>query len=229
LVQRDILIKNLRSGTYEIVVTKDGYNVWKKDLEVLGNLVVEGNAFILPEEMKLRIIDRLILKVEQDGDSLATTTNKNQEYIDIMAMFGSSTKPIQEITTSTTTDFKSNLGISNAPIMDGKLGLWKEKNKIYVSWYGKEETAPKYLCNLTECKKNFLVADFGRNLRQIDFFPGYDDVIIVAYEDKVFAVQIEENPQKIPQIIYKGDSPDFVLYKGSLYIKDKDLLAEVIL
>lgn len=227
--KRDILIKNLRKGTYDILVKKDDYNSWTEKIKVSDNIVSEAHIFILPKQVEIREITKNIIVETTKGQATSTIKKKNQEYVDMANIFASTTVPVVKKTTSTSTDFKSNLGIKNAPIMSGKMGLWQESNIIYAKWFGSDDFAPRYFCDEVDCSKTINVFNSQLKFRRIDFLPQYDEVIIIALADQVFAIQIEEYRNKIPQVIYRGTSPDFRIIDGSVYIKDKEFIGEVVL
>ena len=74
-----------------------------------------------------------------------------------------------------------------------------------------------------------LVFDLLKKPTNFAFFPGFGGVIIVAFENQIFAVQLEENADKSTQLIYKGKNPDFRVFNGTVYIKDLDFIAEVVM
>ena len=227
--KRDILIKNLRKGTYKIAVKKDGYNTWTEDIKVDDNLVSDANIFILPAKMELREISKYVLTVDSVGSTTVNKKQKNQEYTDIVSIFSSTTAVSITKKVSTSTDFISNLGTKHSPIMSGKIGLWQENNIVYSKWFGSDDSAPKYFCDEVDCAKTITVYSEANKIKRINFLPQYDDVAIIASGNKILAVQIEKCINKNPQTIYQGTSPDFKIINGGLYIKDKDFLAEVVL
>jgi hypothetical protein len=225
---RDILIKNLTAGSYRIKVNKDGYNQWFKKISVSNNLVSDANVFMLSEKVETRIIP----KYATSTSDVATGSKKvkNQEYTETLSLFIATTTKISKISSTTLIDFKNNLGTEKSPIMNSRLGLWREGGKIFVKWFGSNETAPKYLCDASmNCLASKLVFELPKEPSNISFLPGYDGVIVVSTENLVFAVQIEDNPDKMIQILYNGKSPDFRLDSGLIYVKDGDTLAEILL
>lgn len=225
---RDILIKNLRPGTYEVKVTKDGYNTWTNKIKVFDNTVTDANIFILPTKVELKNISKFV--TVQSGTTTIQTKTKNQDYTEIAAVFASSSPIIsKKLLATTTIDFKLNLGIKNSPIMSGKIGLWQDRGIISVAWFGKNESAPKYLCEGLDCTKTITVFDFKKSLKRINFLPSYENVVVIATDNKIIAIQIQKDLEKIPQTIYEGTNPDFRIINGDLYIKDKDIISQVIL
>ena len=219
--QRDILIKNLKPGNYEIGIKKDGYNFWSKKIAVSNNVVSDADVFILPKVVELREILPKLLDKSVSTTSSSTKDGVNPEYTDLLSVFSNikatSSVPIKD------------LGTKNYPIMNGKEGLWQDNGKVFVGWFGKENSEPQYLCVITECKKSMLVFDLLKKPTNFAFFPGFGGVIIVAFENQIFAVQLEENADKSTQLIYKGKNPDFRIVSGTVYIKDNNFVAEVVL
>ncbi len=225
---RDILIKNLKKGKYEIVVKKEGYNSWAKVVSVYENLVGDANVFILPKKVEKRQIFKYLVPGSNISTS-TTTKNKNQEYIDILDIFSKKPTAAKNTTPTSSIDFKSNLGTRTSPIMDGKIGLWNEGGKIFSKWFGNNDLAPKYFCKVEDCTKTILVRDLQEIPRRINYLPEYSGVVLIALDEKIFAIQIEENQKKTLQIIYVGITPDFRIENGALYIKDGTRLFEVLL
>jgi hypothetical protein len=227
--QRDLLIKNLKPGMYDIQVKKDGYNTWLKKIKVVNNLVSDADVFMMQEKVEVLEIPKYIVD-EANSTSTKSVKIKNQEYTDIMSLFNATTTKALKTTSTSSIDFKSNLGKASSPIMNNKLGLWKEKNKIFVKWFGRNEASPKYLCdNTSDCTKSKLVFELAKEPIKINYLPGYEGVVIVATESYVFAVQIEENPNKKIQTLYTGKKPDFRLDNNNLYIKDGVNIYEILL
>lgn len=224
--QRDVLIKNLKPGTYNINVKKDGYNSWFKKVTVKTNVVADADVFILPEKVELTEIPQKITVENSSISSTSTSTKSlvNPEYSDLLKIF--TTKGFVSSNGVSTSSIK-NLGTKDFPIMNGKEGIWRDVGKVYVGWFGKENSEPEYLCNGMDCKDSMLVFDLVKKPTNLGFLPGYEGVIIVAFENQVFAVQLEENPDKAVQLIYKGNKPDFRIENGIVYIKDGSYIAEV--
>ncbi len=217
---RDIVLKSLRGGSYDVRVEKDGYNTWSQKIKVSNSLVSDANVFMLPQKIELREISKY----------LASSTVKNSEYSEISLEFTKKATSTKTILISTSTiDFKSNLGTQLSPIMSGKTGLWREGTKIYSAWFGREDVAPRYFCNEIDCSKPLLVDELSNTPLRFNFLPDYIGVAVIALNDRIFAIQTENNSEKKEQEIYKGKNPDFRIIDGSIYIKDGDYIAEVVL
>jgi hypothetical protein len=218
---RSILIKDLRPNTYDVVVKKEGYNIWKKKIKVLDNLVSDARVFMLQEKVETREIPKYLSNETGSTTKDAISKVLNTEYSDILAYF--STKK------ATSTVKEKNLGTLASPIMNKKIGLWKEGSKVFMSWSGSIDSAPNTFCDEKECNKKVMLFDLGKEPRKIDFLPGENDIVVLSFEDSVFAVEAEVNPDKSIQLLYKGKVPDFRIIDGVIYVKDGDYLAEILL
>ena len=226
--QRSVLVKSLRPGNYEIFVKKKGYNSWTNEIKVYANIVSEVNVFMLPTELELKEITKYNLTEDATG-SVVSTQVKNKEYEDIRLFFSKNSGEVakQDLPTSAI-NLKSNLGTKESPIIKGKLRLWQENGEIFVAWFGKHDTAPKYFCRESDCTQTVSMFNFGKQLRRINFLPEYDDVIIVALDNKIEAFQMDSYLKKVFQDIYVGKNPDFLIIDGTLYVKDGDFIAKVV-
>ncbi len=73
-----------------------------------------------------------------------------------------------------------------------------------------------------------IIRDFKEEIRASDFYKDRDDVIIVAVQNGVFALEINNESMPNFQPIYKGTEPTFVKKDNDmLYIKDGKTLMEV--
>lgn len=52
MLQNGIFLKNLKPGNYSILINKEGYYPWAKELAVKERLVTEAKAFLMPKEPK---------------------------------------------------------------------------------------------------------------------------------------------------------------------------------
>lgn len=226
--ERDLLIKNLKSGLYDITVKKEGYNTWSKKINVLDNLVSDANVFMLPKKIEVRDIPKDNFIDSKKGTTTVKIKESNEEYNYILSLFSDDVLlKNQKIASSSFSN--KNFGTEKLPIMDGKIGLWRDKEEVFVSWYGKIDSAPKFFCDKDICVKTIQVFNFKKEIISIDFLPGYDGVIIVASSDEIFAMQIENNIQKEAQTIYKGKDLDFRIINSVIYVKDGDVISEVLL
>ena len=57
ILQSGFFLQNLKPGKYSVLIAKEGYWPWLKELEIKEQFVTEARALILPKEPK-RAIDR---------------------------------------------------------------------------------------------------------------------------------------------------------------------------
>jgi hypothetical protein len=182
---------------------------------------------MLPDKIETRKIDE---KIQQDNKSTSTKTLvKNQEYEDIVDIFTEKQEAIENTVASSSNILRKELGTKESPFITKKVGLWREDGKVYVAWLGKKESAPDIFCEKASCKYLINVFDLGNELKNISFFPGLEDVILVSSGRTIFAVEIEENPDKRIQQLYVGENPDFRIINDVIYIKDGRDVFEVVL
>lgn len=228
--ERNILIKNLKPGFYDIVIKKEGYNIWSKKITVLNNLVSDANVFMLQEKIESKDIPKENIIDSKKGTTTVKITEPNEQYLYLVGLFSEKQNiDLKNKNIATSTFSNTNRGTKESPIMNGKIGLWKEEKQVFVSWYGRMEIAPKYFCNNDICVETIEFFDFENEPLKVDFLPGYDDVVLVASGEEIFAVQIEDNPFKQKQLIYKGAKPNFRIVNDTLYVKDGDTIVEILL
>lgn len=211
---RNVLLKSLHPGTYTISVKKEGYNSWTKSVMVYDSIVSDANVFMLPQKPEIKKISAYVFVEISDGVSTSSVKKKNQKYYDVLEAFDSG---------------ENKIGTKKDPIVSGKTGIWSENGLIFAGWLGKKETEPEYFCDQFNCKSSIFVYSLGPAITRMDFLPGYENVVIVAFGGDIFAIQIEDNPAKIAQLVYHGSKPDFMVIDGSLYVRDKNEIVEILI
>src|SRR3989344_353493 len=101
--------------------------------------------------------------------------------------------------------------------------VWNEKSlELKVFWL-LEALLPYYL----QDKEEILLA--GKNVRNFEFFPKRRDVLIAAFDNGVWAVELDGRGGRGSYPIYKGKEPDFALLAGDdvLYVLDDGNLIRV--
>jgi len=231
---RDYYIKNLKPGIYSIVVKKDGYNEWNNNIEVLANRVSESKVFILPTKISYSEIEE---KIEIDSEQ-STTSKKiykaNPDYEIIANLFEDSLasgKYISSISTTTGVITKYALGTKENPIKNRHMSIWKDAGDIFIGWSGNSDSSPRIFCDEDQgkisCVDSLIIQSFKSKVKSIDFFPGESEVVIVAVQEKVFAIEAEKKANKKLQIIYSGSDPDFRVSNDLIYIKDNNYFRRV--
>lgn len=204
IVQSGLYLSGLRPGTYSVLIAKEGYWPWSKKMEVKSQIVAEARALLLPKEVDGEIVKR------ENFSPLQKT-----EYDDIYNMI----KETKKLSSTSTTTIERL-------ISQERQKLWwnPKENKIWIEWSGEESSRPYYL----EANKN-LVFKSPAQIKNADFYPGRKDTIIVAYQNAVFAIEIDKRGGQAKQPIYKGKDPIFITYKNksSFYVLDEDALIKI--
>ncbi|MEK7596013.1 MAG: hypothetical protein AAB564_00460, partial [Patescibacteria group bacterium] len=106
-----------------------------------------------------------------------------------------------------------------------KLKIWLEKNnEIWAEWLEKNRPLPYYLSTEKE-----LIIKTRVPVKNVDFFPSREDVLIFAAENGVFALEIDGRGQRNLQPIYKGKNPTFSIRSSqkNVYILDDGALSKI--
>lgn len=106
-----------------------------------------------------------------------------------------------------------------------KLKIWLEKDdEIWVEWLEKDSPLPYYLSTEKE-----MIVKTRSPVKNVDFFPSREDVIIFAAENGVFALEIDGRGNRNMQPIYKGRNPTFAVRSSqkTVYILDDGALSKI--
>jgi len=153
------LILKLKKGSHSIILTKEGYWPWAKEIKVTKERITEIDPFFVPKNSKGVII-----------------TKNDSEYYKIMSLF------------------------------------WK---KTHINWEMNENTPA-------------IIKDFKEKIKASDFYKKRDDIIIIAVQNGIYALEINNTSMPNFQPIYKGKDPTFVKKdNNTLYVKDGKMLMEV--
>lgn len=202
IIQGGLFMQSLKPGAYHVLIAKDGYWPWAKELEVKERYVAEARALLLPREPEGELLTK------EKSSSLEKT-----QYDEILALL----KKAGSLS-STTTE------VAILENHDRQRILWKpQKNEVWAEWL-KDDPLPYYFED-----EKVLVIRSQFNIRNADFYPGRNDVLIIAVQNGVFAIEIDGRGGRILQPIYKGKEPIFATYKNesAVYILDEDALIKI--
>jgi len=209
IFQKNIFVQNLKPGSYDVRVLKDGLQAWSKRLMVFPQTVTEGYAFLFP--LKLVLVE--IPEFFMDGtEKIATSTMvskknflRNPEYRTALLSFA---------TTSTASTSEDVLKIKR------KLSLENRGGTLYAQWKGGPDSAPHYFCVNQVCKDEIMIKTKSK-VRKFDFFPGRDDLVIVALSDGLYVTEIDDRSQQNIQLLVAVPMLDFrVQSDETLLIKE---------
>lgn len=204
IFQSGVFLQSLRPGKYSILVTEDGYWPWQKNLTIKEQFVTEARAILVSKEPKGKII------LWNNFSPLELS-----KYDEIL----SNLKTIH--LSSTTPRFTPNQ----------KEKLWwdQKDNKVWVEWLGDRDLLPYFFCDDKLCSDEILIFNSRSSIRNVDFYPKRNDVVIIAVQNGIYALEIDGRGGRNIQPIYKGKEPTFTTYKNesSIYILEEDKLIEI--
>lgn len=215
LFQRNVLVQNLRLGSYDISVSKDGYQTWKKSLVVYPEKITEVHPFTMKSSPELNRIFPFFVQGEGASSTiLVGTTTKgrqlNSEYANVKALFATTTSNTSVITVQSATSTTRTLR---------KIVVTEEKGALRVSWNGDIQDEPYYFCQNEVCQ-NTIVMNIRERVLNFDFFPGRDDILVVSLPSGLYAVEIDSRSSQNMQSIVEEKDIDFRIEKnGTIYIK----------
>lgn len=219
--QKNIFVQNLRPRTYDILVTKNGYQTWKKRLMVSPQTVTEGHTFLLPQKPILEEVPAFLT----DNSSSGTTTSKvaqgkltsNPVYSEALALFVGTSTTKSVATTSDYIKTKRKLTVTNT------------SGVLHAVWGGSGDSTPYYFCSDQTCK-NEVVVEAQSKVRSFDFFPGRDDLLVIALSNGVYVIDIDDRSEHNTQYLEVGSGLDFrVQNDETIFIKDGKTIRKVAL
>ena len=77
------------------------------------------------------------------------------------------------------------------------------------------------------CKLEILVSKMGQEVFFFAFFPGRSDLVLLQYKDGLYVTEVDGLGGRNSQLLYPGENLRVLINAGRIYIKDKDLLVEV--
>lgn len=193
IVQKGVFVQSLKPGTYQVSVSKDGFQPWNKTLKVFPEIVTEARSFSLKNEPILTEIPK----------------NPSSEYDLANALFAApsqKTIKINQATTTANTKMARNMLVKN------------NKGRLHVLWTGENDSIPNYFCESNVCKPEIVIN--SADVASFDFFPGRDDLLIIRLENGIYVSEIDDRSPQNMQKIVLGRDYDFRIKDGSeIYIK----------
>jgi hypothetical protein len=280
LLKAGLFMGNLKPEEYSILVAKEGYWPWAKDLEVLEGYVTEAQAFMVPQDPRWEFLlkgkftniwaspyknilalqekngEKYLLNfyLPEDNNFLTASSQNTEKFLSnegsisnliwgenylifndgnifIKAEFDLSTKTVVAYHFAQTPDALSDY--ERFTKNKDQMIWWNPiSNQVFATWLGEEESIPYYLCHEKPCELPVEIFQSRLPIKNIDFFPGRKDLIIVAVSNGIYALEIDGRDGRLLQPIYKGKSPDFAALKGEpefIYLLDEGSLAKIYL
>lgn len=107
--------------------------------------------------------------------------------------------------------------------------LNRESNIIWFDMARDTTTLPYFLFGVKNLIFPVKIFDSRFEIKNIDFFPGRRDVIIVAIKDAVYAMELDGRNGRMIQPIYKGKDPTFAIFyrDKKIYVLDDGNLSYI--
>lgn len=161
------------------------------------------------------------------------TAENNKKYV--ISAFGVSRNPGGVIITKNDPEYLSLVSLFNKNVLptkekpllskDGSTAVWIEDALVMASWKGDESRRPYYYCLFSACSESIKSFDPITEIRDIAFYKDRNDVLLVAIQNGVFALEIDPNNTQNFQPLYEGTSPEFRIEEDkNVYIMDNGVL-----
>lgn len=223
LLQSGIFVQGLAPGKISVIAAREDYWPWAKELEIKESIVTEARAFLVPKEPKGEVLLQGKYKniySTADPELLILESEKNGRKIyDYYSPFDK--KFVMDIS------LKPDFFIARAAdVIDArkKVRVWIADDKLRVLAEWLDESPLPYFFT---ARGEILIFNAKSKIRVISFYPGRRDVILVAVENGIFAIELDGRGMRNFQPVYKGKNPTFAVLEGLVYILDDDRLFEV--
>lgn len=110
---------------------------------------------------------------------------------------------------------------------DGKIEAYVDGQSLVAEV--KEGEPPQSFCGAS-CETTKQVVTLDAEVRGLSFLPGRNDVLLMAVQDGVFAIEMDTRGTQNFQVLYRGIRPTFAASpEGLIYLRDNDTIFKVFL
>lgn len=244
---KDFFVDDLKPGKYSVLISKEGFWPWAKNVTIKEGMVAEAIAFLIPKDPEGEVIpknlEESVSAANQTSGQTAKTSKRpepNPEYLKIISLFEKEEADKKAAAKLAETKAKAAATSTEPAVKEyvyekisprEKVGLWREGNQILAKWLKSDRTLPYYFCegNNENCQEIVAIFNSSALVKSLDFYPGRDDVAVIAVENGIFAIEIDQRKIQNFQPIYKGVDPYFIVDGNSFYVKDKDTIIKIII
>lgn len=185
LVDRNILLQNLKPGLYSIKLTKDQFHTWEKRVKIQEKQVEVCYPLLVPEKFEPEEIKKY-LPLKQKNKK--TKYILNDDYKEISDLFKKPAKSSHGLLSRWYNGEAGKIKTGRNIKLKGNVLLSKEENSIFVRWLGKEDNLPFFI-NTMKKKKIFTS---GSTISSFDFYPGRSDAMLIRFDNgSLYAVEID--------------------------------------
>lgn len=190
IIDRNMLVQNVKPGSYTVSVEKEGYRPWVKYVKVQEQLVEVCFPLLVPSEIKSEAIPKYLPvdKADIKKGAKRPKPELNDDYTDVIDLVKESKKPAKSIFPTWNSKEIAALKLGPMRKLKGKVFLSNEGNKMYVRWIGKKDQLPFFINTMS--KK--LVYSPDKTITAFDFYPKRDDAFVVRFDDgSLYGVEID--------------------------------------
>lgn len=208
-LKRGFFVEDLYPARYSVLVKKDGFVSWGKDVIVRAEKVSEVYPLIMSSKVEAHEIPAQVEGTRGFFDPKSSTKLvTNDVFVDTLKLF----------TKETDSGFITRRGVT----------LWHDDAHVYYVWKGGGVTSAPVFCGDHDCTATSTVYTALEKISRADFLPGRNDVVLVALPSGIYAVEMDGRyPQHSIQMYY-GKNADFRVEDGeTLYVKDGQKLFQI--
>jgi hypothetical protein len=191
IIDRNILVQNVKPGNYTVNVEKEGYRPWVKYIKVQEQLVEVCFPLLVPTELKSEEITKYLPVEKSESNKKGSKRLKpelNDEYTDVIDLFKEAKKPAKSIFPIWNKKEIAALRLGPMRKLKDKVFLANEGNKVYVKWLGKKDQLPFFINTMS--KK--LVYSPEKTITAIEFYPKRNDAFLVQFDDgSLYGVEVD--------------------------------------
>jgi len=78
------------------------------------------------------------------------------------------------------------------------------------------------------CRSSIKMDRQGKTVIDFDFFPENSNWILMHLEDGIYLTEVDDRSWQNSQPLYLGNNLEMLVYRGSIFVKEKDLIFEVV-
>ncbi len=212
---REMFLQNLKPQSYLVLVSNDIFWPWAKYVDVKEGEVSPVYPLLVPKRIDM-------LEVITATSSHASSTRVTKAEYDRLALIFKYQQTASVATSSVSTTTPNIYAITKK-----KMKVWFDDTQIYAQWRGDESRLPTYFCINGLCEMTRTIFNGANNIRHIDFYPGRDDVVIIAVSEGIFALELDTRKYQNFYTLYKGEKPDFRIFDGRVYVQDKGTIYQL--
>jgi hypothetical protein len=179
-------------GLRDVIVSRDGYWPWFKQIQV--------------DPVRVTVISPFIIKKVAE---IAEIEKTSDEYSKLFSLVGYPSPTKEKPVVSS----------------NNNVAAWISDRNIYVKWLP-DPNPPQYFCR-EKCSDTLLVFSSEDDIRNLNFYPGRHDVLLLSVKNGVYAVEIDKTSVQNFEPVFLGESPVFAIDSDNIIIVDSGKLLRV--